>query len=109
MTTRQAEMKSAVVGDLGDTRTWRLDGVETLLGATNIKAHFWTQDIPVVSVDCTLLDAAARLVEVPLGGFLDAAIPASYSTEVSVNHEAATELTFPAAAPALIRVRQQGA
>lgn len=59
---------TATAGDIGDYRgPITLDGVDTLTNADRVYARVWRPGDVTVTLDATILDAAARTVRLDLG------------------------------------------
>lgn len=116
----------AVSGDLGDTRTVRLDGLTDLENVTAIEAHVWRTSTAGVVLAAAVVDATERTVRINLGeasGWLATAEPGTWFIEVEATFNDGSVLTFPsnaqprnALAPSAgvgsictIEVREQGA
>jgi hypothetical protein len=106
------KLQPAVQGDVGDRRIVRLDGVANLDGVDTIRAHAWRRNVADVELGVTVVDSAARTVEVDLGGadgwLATVTEAAVWFIEVEATFVDGSVLTWPADAPMTIAVRLQG-
>lgn len=97
-----------VQGDVNDTITAVLNGVEDLVPATAVEAHVWRHDVAPETLAAAITDPVTRTVIVQLGGatgwLFDAAETVWY-LDVQVTFADGTILTWPAGVPATIAVR----
>lgn len=101
----------AVSGDVGDTRTVALNGVEDLDDATSVEAHVWRYGVTeVTTLAASVTDATARTITVQLGGaegWLATAAPGRWFVEYEVTF-GATVITWPSQRPDVLQVRAEG-
>ncbi len=105
-------LRTAVIGDIGDTRTIRIDGLDDLTLITACRAHVWKPGVAAVTLTAAVADssAAVRTVTVQLGTWLQSTATAGdWSFEIELDTSGtATSLTFPES-PAILPVRAEGA
>jgi hypothetical protein len=109
-------LQPAVLGDVGDTRIVRLDGIEDLSGVTALEAHVWVGTRRVATQEtltATVLDPTERTITVNLGTDLVTGWLPNVATrgEWNVEYQAtfgSTVLTWPNGKPDTIDVREQG-
>lgn len=100
-----------VRGDVNDTITVVLSGVENLGTATAVEAHVWRRDVLPVTLPAVITDAITRTVVVQLGGaagWLAGAAADTWFVEVQVSFADSSVLTWPAGTPDTIAVRVGG-
>lgn len=97
-----------VQGDVNDTITVVLSGVESLATATAVEAHVWRRDVAAETLPAAITDVVTRTVVVQLGGasgwLFDAAEHVWY-VDVQVAFAGGTILTWPSGVPDTIAVR----
>ena len=96
-----------VAGDVGDTLTVALGGVDNLDDASSVEAHVWSGST-ATTLTAAVDDSAARTITVQLSPWLESATPARWSIEFEVAFSGGAVLTWPADRPDIIIVRQQG-
>lgn len=97
-----------VQGDVNDTITVVLSGVENLLTATAVEAHVWRRDVAPETLAAAITDAVTRTVVVQLGGasgWLSDAAEHVWYIDVQVTFTGGTILTWPSGVPDTIAVR----
>ena len=102
-------LKPAVSGDAGDDRTLILHGISSLTGASAQEAHVWLTGGTSSDLLVTITDAAECEVSVALSPWLTTAAPGTYNFEVEVTFAGGDIFTWPADAPARLKVRDDGA
>lgn len=104
-------LQPAVTGDINDTRTIQLAGIDNLNAVQTIVGHAWRGSSTPVQLDCQVDDAADCTVTLSLGGsdgWLTTATPGQWSVEIQASFTDGTVLTWPADKPMTIKVRAQG-
>lgn len=104
------KLAPAVSGDVGDTRTISLAGIDDLSSVTSLKAHVWRWDAAVVELTATVADAGAGTITVNLGGvggWLSTAAAGSWFIEYELTF-GTTVLTWPSERPDVLPVRAEG-
>lgn len=98
-----------VQGDINDTITGVLNGVQDLAAATAVEAHVWRRDsLTTETLAAAITDPVARTVVVQLGGaagWLSDAAVANWLVDVEVLFADGTTLSWPAGPPGVIAVR----
>lgn len=97
-----------VKGDVNDTITVILSGVENLAGATAVEAHVWHNDIDPETLPAAITNPTTRTVVVQLGGvtgWLSDAAEHVWLVDVQVTFGDGTILTWPSGRPDTIAVR----
>lgn len=108
-----SNLRHAVVGDVNDVRTVRLDGIGSLVGAQSVTVHVWDGD-DRTAIPAEVVDAQERTVSFSLGGdggWLASRPLRRQTWQVSfwVWFNDGTRLTFPARKPMTLQVRPNGA
>jgi hypothetical protein len=104
------QLRSAVAGDVGDTRLITLDGIDDLSTASSVEAHVWLPSGTKQTLTAAVTDPIERTVTVQLGlsgGWLPTATPGTWNFELEVTFPSAV-LTWPNGKPDRIVVRAQG-
>lgn len=97
-----------VQGDVNDTITVVLSGVEDLTTANAIEAHVWRRSVDSVTLTAAITDTVTRTAVVQLGGatgWLSDALIAAWSVDFQVTFVDGTILTWPSGVPDVIAVR----
>ena len=107
MTQPANKLLTAVVGDTGDTRTLRVDGVADLDDVTAVRGYVWREGVTAVELTGAVADATARTITVQLGSWLaSTATPGIWSFECELDSPGSS-ITWPST-PATLPVRAQG-
>ncbi len=99
-----------VQGDVNDTLTATLSGVENLTTVTAVEAHVW-RGATIVTLTATVADATLRTILVQLGGaagWLATAAPGKWSIEFECTFASGAIFTWPANSADFVMVRTQG-
>jgi len=88
-------------GDIGDTRTVRLDGVEDLENVEAIEAHVARSGV-TATLSCSVADASERTVIIALGTAESDWLPSGPATgqwlvQIEVTFDNGDKLTWPSA------------
>lgn len=97
-----------VQGDVNDTITVILNGVEDLTTVTSVVAHVWHGQATPIVLPAAVTDPVTRTVVVQLGGaagWLSAATITVWFIEVQATFASGTVLTWPSGRPDTISVR----
>jgi hypothetical protein len=97
-----------VQGDVNDTITVVLSGVENLLTATAVEAHVWRADVAPETLPAAITDPVTRTVLVQLGGasgWLSDAAANVWYVDVQVTFADGSVFTWPSGGPDTIAVR----
>ena len=99
-------------GDLKDTVSVTLSGVEDLTTVTAVEAHVWANGVAPVTLTAAVASASLRTVTVQLGGvggWLPTAVARSYLFETQVTFADGSVITWPSKGADQLTVRAQGA
>lgn len=100
-------LTGAVVGDSGDTRIIRIDGVDDLDAVSAARAFVWKPGVAPATLTAAVVDATARTVSVELGTWLqNTATAGDWLFEIELD-TASSSLTWPST-PATLHVRAEG-
>lgn len=99
-----------VTGDIKDTITAKLNGINDLLNAVSGEAHIWACDGgATVTAPVTITDAANSIVRADLSSWLPTAVPGPYDLEWEITFGDGSQWTWPSLGRDRINIRQQGA
>lgn len=97
-----------VRGDVNDTITAQIGGVDDLNAVTNVTARVWRKGVTPIALTGTVLDAAERTITVNLSTWLSSTSLVTGQWWIDFKlHFGADQRTWPSGAPAQIVVRSE--